>query len=180
MPRLFTALEIPPETAEAIALLRGGLPGARWIDPTDYHLTLRFIGDIDRRLAREIEDELAEAGRVPIDVTLAMLASFGGDKPHSIYLGAVPSRDLSDLAAAHERILRRMGLKPDTRKFVAHVTLARMRSASVLDVAHYFSARTQAVNIRFKAEQFVLYSARDMVGGGPYIVEAAYPLGSNG
>ena len=54
MPRLFTGLEIPSEIAQTLSLLRGGLPGARWIDPENYHITLRFIGDIDDRLAHEI------------------------------------------------------------------------------------------------------------------------------
>ena len=49
MPRLFTGLEIPEEVAQSLSLLRGGLPGARWIDPENYHITLRFIGDIDDR-----------------------------------------------------------------------------------------------------------------------------------
>ena len=47
MPRLFTALEIPRNAAMSLSLLRGGLPGARWIDVENYHITLRFIGDVD-------------------------------------------------------------------------------------------------------------------------------------
>ena len=47
MPRLFTGVELPPDIGQALASLRGGLPGARWIDPENYHLTLRFIGDVD-------------------------------------------------------------------------------------------------------------------------------------
>ena len=54
MIRLFTGLEIPTDLADSLALLRGGLPGARWIDRENYHLTLRFIGDIDDALAREV------------------------------------------------------------------------------------------------------------------------------
>ena len=54
MPRLFTGLEIPQSVAQSLAMMRGGLPGARWIDAENYHLTLRFIGDIDDALAREI------------------------------------------------------------------------------------------------------------------------------
>jgi RNA 2',3'-cyclic 3'-phosphodiesterase len=176
MPRLFTALELPEEAANAISLLRGGLPGARWIDPSDYHLTLRFIGDIDDRLARDVEDELADAGRGPIDVTLGSIETFGGRDPHSVHLAAVPTRELTELAAGHERILRRLGLKPESRKFTPHVTLARMRHASVIDVADYIASRGRIEPIRFKAEEFVLFSARAMFGGGPYVVEAAYPL----
>ena len=59
MPRLFVGLEVPDEITSYLSRVRGGLPGARWVDPADYHLTLRFIGDIDRRIAREVEDELA-------------------------------------------------------------------------------------------------------------------------
>jgi RNA 2',3'-cyclic 3'-phosphodiesterase len=51
MPRLFTGVEIPPDVGQALASLRGGLPGARWIDPENYHLTLRFIGDVDDNTA---------------------------------------------------------------------------------------------------------------------------------
>ena len=54
MPRLFTALEIPASIGDSLAFLRGGLPGARWISPENYHITLRFIGDIDDSLARDI------------------------------------------------------------------------------------------------------------------------------
>ena len=63
MPRLFTALEIPPQVAQSLAMMRGGLPGARWIDPENYHLTLRFIGDIDDALAHEIAGLLGRVRR---------------------------------------------------------------------------------------------------------------------
>ena len=65
MPRLFTALEIPAATGQSLAMLRGGLPGARWIDAEHYHLTLRFIGDIDAALARDIAGLLGRVRRRP-------------------------------------------------------------------------------------------------------------------
>jgi 2'-5' RNA ligase len=61
MPRLFTALEIPSDIGQSLALLRGGLPGARWVAPELYHLSLRFIGDIDDVLAGEIADMLGKS-----------------------------------------------------------------------------------------------------------------------
>jgi hypothetical protein len=54
MPRLFTGLEIPAEIGQELSGYRGGLPGARWIDPENYHITLRFIGDVDHSLARDV------------------------------------------------------------------------------------------------------------------------------
>ena len=65
MPRLFTGLEIPPSVAQSLDMMRGGLPGARWIDPENYHLTLRFIGDIDDALAHEIAGMLGRVQRRP-------------------------------------------------------------------------------------------------------------------
>src|SRR5580704_14355970 len=64
MPRLFTALELPSDVAAALALTRGGLFGARWIGPENYHITLRFIGDIDARLADEVADALDDVSRM--------------------------------------------------------------------------------------------------------------------
>ena len=62
MPRLFTALELPVTVVSQMALARGGVVGARWLEPEDYHITLRFIGDIDARAARDIAETL---GRDP-------------------------------------------------------------------------------------------------------------------
>lgn len=176
MPRLFIGLELPPEVAGPLSALRGGLPGARWQDPSDYHLTLRFIGDIDRRAAREIEEELAEIDRQAVPITFSGLDAFGGEKPHTLYAAVAPSRALNELQAETERVLRRLGLKPESRKFTPHVTLARLRSASVLDVADYLALHGRDAHEHFIAERFALFSARETFGGGPYIVEAAYPL----
>lgn len=176
MPRLFVGLELPEEVANTLASLRWGLPGARWIDPSDYHVTLRFIGDIDRRTAREVENELAEIDREAIPISVTELGVFGGDKPHTVYAAIAPNRALTELQAESERVLRRLGLKPEGRKFVPHVTLARLRAASVLDVADYLAAHARLPVCHFMAEHFSLFSARETFGGGPYIVEAAYPL----
>jgi 2'-5' RNA ligase len=177
MPRLFTALEIPAEVGAALALARGGLFGARWLDPENYHITLRFIGDIDARLADEVGDALDEAPRRgAIVVAFEGLAWFGGDKPRAIVAKVKPSPALAELAADHERRLRRLGLAPETRKFTPHVTLARMRGVSPAAVADYLASRGRLEAPGFVADRFVLMSARDGVGGGPYVAEAEYGL----
>ncbi|WP_237480517.1 RNA 2',3'-cyclic phosphodiesterase [Lichenibacterium dinghuense] len=176
MPRLFTGLQIPAGLATELALMRGGLTGARWIDTEDYHLTLRFIGDIDPETADAVDEVMVGIRRKPVTVTLEGLDYFGGDKPRAIVAKAQPSAALVELQAEQERLLRRIGLPPEPRRFVPHVTLARMRGASQVAVAHYLGTRG-FLSRRFEAEAFVLYSARDSVGGGPYVVEAEYPLG---
>ena len=79
MPRLFSAIEIPSSIAERLTLLRAGLSGARWIDPENYHLTLRFIGDVDRHTARDFTTALGEIVADPFE--LGCLSSSIHDSP---------------------------------------------------------------------------------------------------
>ena len=176
MPRIFTGLEIPETVARALSMLRGGLPGARWIDPENYHITLRFIGDIDDRLAHDIALLLDGMKRRSFEVRFGALQAFGGRKPRAIVATVEPVPALIELQAEHERLMQRLGLEPDGRKFTPHVTLARLRDSSSRDVAEYLSARGPVFGSSFHASRFVLFSAKASVGGGPYVVEADYPL----
>src|ERR1700683_1028345 len=176
MPRLFTGLEIPSDVAQSLAMMRGGLPGARWIDPENYHLTLRFIGDIDDALAREIAVMLGRVQRGSFELRFDGLSSFGGRKPRAVIAGATQVPALMELQAEQERLLQRLGLDPEGRKYIPHVTLARLRDSSSRQVADYLAARAFIGTLSFKVSRFVLFSSRASVGGGPYIVEAAYPL----
>lgn len=177
MPRLFTGLEIPSDLAMDLSMLRGGLVGARWIDAENYHLTLRFIGDIDEPTAQEVHAVLERIRLRPFTVTIEGLGSFGGTKPRALIAKATPAPALVELQAQQERLIRRTGVPPDGRKFIPHVTLARLRTVSCAAVAEYLSSRGGFFARHFEATRFVLFSSRASVGGGPYIVEAAYPLG---
>jgi 2'-5' RNA ligase len=178
MPRLFTGIEIPAEIGLALSAYRGGLPGARWIDPENYHITLRFIGDIDERMADDVCSILEDSRwREPISITIDGLDTFGGSKPRSVFARIAGNGELAGLQAEQERMMRQIGLPPEARKFIPHVTLARLKNASPIDVADYMSTRGHFPKLTFTARRFVLYSSRASVGGGPYVVEAAYPLG---
>lgn len=176
MPRLFTGLEIPEPLGRDLALLRGGLFGARWIDEENYHITLRFIGDINGALAHDVWQVLGQIRRRAFTVTLDGLDVFGGDKPRALIARAKAAQPLVELQAEQERLLRRVGIPPEPRKFRPHVTLARLKSVSELAVADYLSSRGLFASRVFEASRFVLFSSRDSVGGGPYVVEEAYPL----
>jgi 2'-5' RNA ligase len=176
MPRLFAGLEIPAEIGQTLSSLRGGLPGARWVDPENYHVTLRFIGDIDGASANEIASMLFQVNRKPFEVTVRGLSSFGGRKPRAVVASIVPSRPLIELQAELERLMQRIGLDPEGRKFTPHVTLARLYDASSQDVADYLSVRGYFPSRVFTADRFVLFSSRASTGGGPYVVEDSYAL----
>jgi 2'-5' RNA ligase len=176
MPRLFTGVEIPSGIGQALSMMRGGLPGARWITPENYHLTLRFIGDVDDMIAQEVALMLGRVRRGAFDLHLEGLSSFGGRRPRAVVATVAPEQALLDVQAEHERLMRRIGLEPEGRKYLPHVTLARLRDSSSLDVADYLSARGYFRTAPFHISRFVLFSSRNSVGGGPYVVEASYPL----
>jgi 2'-5' RNA ligase len=180
MPRLFTGLEIPQHVASHLSLFRGGLAGARWIDPENYHLTLRFIGDIGMREADAVAEGLERVRRAPFTLRLNGLGTLGTKRPHAIVATLAPSPALIELQGEHERIIQRLGLPPEGRKYTPHVTLARLRTGNARAIADYLSMRGGFTSGPFTVDRFVLFSSRDSVGGGPYVVEEAYDLSGQG
>lgn len=180
MPRLFTGLEVPRLLADQLSLLQGGLQSgstkARWIDWENFHVTLRFIGDVDHVMAHEVMLALETVQHEPLTLMIDGLGSFGGNKPHSVFARIAPNHDLSQLQAQQERVLQRLGLPPEQRNFIPHITLARCRGFSAGVVAQWLAMRGGVMSIPFEVDRFVLYSSRDSVGGGPYVVEEGYPL----
>jgi len=176
LPRLFTALEIPAELVPRLEMLRGRLAGARWIDPENYHLTLRFAGDIEEPDADDFVEALSQVSVEPFSLKLSGVGSFGGRKPRALWVGVEDCEPLMRLQRANERAARRAGLPPEPRNFAPHVTLARLRGAEPGAVANYLSAVGAFQAEPFFVEQFVLMSSRDGSGGGPYVVEERFPL----
>ncbi|HEX6001641.1 MAG TPA: RNA 2',3'-cyclic phosphodiesterase [Hyphomicrobiaceae bacterium] len=176
MPRLFTAIEIPEQVRLRLSLLRAAVGGAKWMQPEDMHITLRFAGDIDGRTADDLADLLAEMSVPPFCVTIAGTGAFGGRDPKVLWAGVHAGPELEALYRANERAARAAGLEPDPRDFRPHVTLARMRRARQSEVARFLAENGEVRCEPFLVKRFVLLSARPGSGGGPYVVEAAYPL----
>ncbi|MDX6806058.1 RNA 2',3'-cyclic phosphodiesterase [Terrihabitans rhizophilus] len=177
MPRLFTALKLPGPLPLRLSLLRGGLPGARWGEPENYHVTLRFLGDVDDRVAEEASALLDSSHVAPFALRLIGVDAFGGSRPRSIYARVDGGDALFELQEAQERLMRRLGLPPETRKYTPHVTLARLRGVSAEAVASWLSANAAAASGEvFEPKGFALFSSRASTGGGPYICEQFYPF----
>ena len=164
----------------SLSLLRGGLPGARWIDVENYHITLRFIGDVDARMADDLVHQLDRIRFPAFQIRLSGVGSFGARKPHAIWAGVAPNEALTGLQGEVARACNRIQAPPDPRKFTPHVTLARLKGASDAAAANWLSARGNFSSIAFPIRRFVLMSSRDSVGGGPYIVEEAFDLAEAG
>src|SRR5262245_32795118 len=120
MPRLFTAIEIPEAQRRRLSLLRAPIGGAKWVQPEDMHITLRFAGDIDGRTADDLADLLADASVSPFTVSIVGGGAFGGRDPHSLWVGVEAGPELDALYRANERAARVAGLDADPRDFRPH------------------------------------------------------------
>ncbi len=176
MPRLFTAIELPATIVQQLAMLRSRVAGARWIDPENYHLTLRFVGDIDAPSADDFVEALSAIRCPAFSLRLVGLGSFGGRRPRALWAGVAQSEPLMVLQRAHERSARSAGLAPETRNYSPHVTLARLRGSKPQEIADYLSGFGGFSTLPFAVHRFVLLSARESSGGGPYILEESFSL----
>lgn len=175
MPRLFTALGLPDQVRHRLGLLRGQLAGARWLEPDDLHITLRFFGDVDGPTGDDLARGLDAVRWSPLTVRLDGLGCFGGDKPRAVYIAASTNAGLGALQHAHERVAHGAGLPAETRKFTPHATLARLRGTRAGAVAGFLADMGVVAFEPYQADEFYLLSSRPGSGGGPYVVEDVYP-----
>jgi 2'-5' RNA ligase len=180
MPRLFTGIELPEQVVWRLSMIRAGLSGAHWIDPDNYHITMRFAGDISDAAANHFADALLDIHFDSFELEVCGLGNFGGNKPRAIWAALKPSRPLDLLQKAHERAARLAGFPPETRNFTPHITLARLRNVRPHAVADYLARHGGFFSGPFTVTRFVLFSSRPNQGGGPYLVEEGYDSRNSG
>jgi 2'-5' RNA ligase len=176
MIRLFVALEIPESVKRGLSLLEGGVPGARWMDDEQLHLTLRFIGEVDENVANDIDDTLVGL-RVPsFTLELAGTGEFGGKTPRALWAGVRPNEALIHLQKKIETALQRIGLPAEERKFTPHVTLARLKGAPREKVMQFLTHHALYSSEAFPVDRFVLFSSHTGSNGSLYRAERVYAL----
>lgn len=175
MVRLFAGLPLPGPIAQRLSLARGGLPGARWVEPEAYHVTLRFFGEVEGPDADRLAAALEEVPGAPFEAVFTGYDAFGGEKPRSVHARLASSEPLDELQARVEGAARIAGLPPESRRFVPHVTLAYLKGARPEEVSAWIEERGPIEGAGFAVDRFVLFTARPG-GGGPYGQAAVYPL----
>jgi RNA 2',3'-cyclic 3'-phosphodiesterase len=176
--RLFVALDLPWELRERLrAMTALSIPGARWVPPENYHLTLRFIGETPGHLAEEIDHALAALKAPAFALTLAGLGTFGkAGRDISLWIGVERNPSLDRLRAKIETALQRIGLEPERRRFAPHVTLARLENVPEVKLAGFLQANNLFRAPPVQMEHFTLFSSRLGKEQAVYTAEVEYPL----
>ena len=178
MIRLFVALQLPETVRKQLLALQGGVPGARWAGEEQMHLTLRFIGEVDGHVAHDIDDALAGIRAPAFTLDLAGVGEFGGKNPRALWAGVRPNEPLLHLQRKIETALQRIGLPAESRKFSAHVTLARMKGAPQDKIVQFLTHHALFASGPFGIDDFVLFSSHLSHSGSIYHSERVYPLTS--
>lgn len=177
MPRLFVAIDLQDDIKTALAGLGQGLPGVRWLRPEHLHLTIRFIGEVDAQLYTAIREGLTGQGLSPFRCRLQGVGSFPPrGKPRVIWAGVEAEAALTSLQAKVEMDLRRLGVSPEERLFVPHITLARPKDITQAAAANYLTVHHSFQTRPFTIQAFHLYSSLLTASGAIHTLEHSYPL----
>jgi 2'-5' RNA ligase len=179
MHRLFAAIALPELAADALAQLQSGLEGARWRPPDNFHLTLRFIGEIDRHGVEDVHSALLGVDAPAFDLSLSGCGFFGEAKPRALWVGVAPNPPLARLQAKVVSALSRAGYAGEKRKFSPHVTLAYLNGASQDATARLAASHNLFAFGPFPVAEFHLYESRPGRDGGSYDILESYGLSSS-
>ena len=160
--RLFVGLDLPWELRQRIApLATVGMAGAKWVPPENYHLTLRFIGEVPPDRAEEIDDALAAIKGKGFALTVAGVGTFAkSGRPTALWVGVDRNEALERLQAKIETALRRIGLESERRKFQPHITLARLNDVAEAKLAGFVQAHNLFRADPIEVEHFTLFSSQ--------------------
>lgn len=177
MIRLFAAIAIPEDIGEPLLRRQHGLPGARWRPLEALHITLRFFGDVQERVAEDLDIELARITGAPFGLTLDSVGAFGeGPDIHAVWAGVAESEPLRVLAGRSEAAARRAKLASDSRAYRPHLTMAYLRRPDPADVAAWIQANALLKSPPFAVDRFGLYSTHQTGEGSRYVLEREYRL----
>ena len=175
--RLFVGLDFPWETKQLLASLAGGVPGARWVPAENYHLTLRFIGEVPAHRAEEIDHALAALRARAFPLVLAGVGTFAkGGQANQLWVGVEKNPPLEALRTKVETALQRAGCEPERRRFTPHITLARLRDAAEGKLAAFVQSHNLFRAGPLPVGHFVLFSSRLGKEASVYTPEVEYAL----
>lgn len=176
MHRLFVALRPPREVRSTLLELMGGVQGARWQDDDQLHLTLRFIGEVDARMAEDAAAALAAIHAPPLDLRLNGVGQFETrGRPNAFWAGVAPRDPLAALHRKVDAALCRAGLEPERRAYLPHITIARL-PGSAGQTDRFLAEHAALTSPSFHIAHMTLYESTLGHGGAIYEPVERYAL----
>ncbi|MBU0909896.1 MAG: RNA 2',3'-cyclic phosphodiesterase [Proteobacteria bacterium] len=177
MIRLFVAVDLPENIKDELGRICFGLPGAKWVPPDQLHLTLRFIGEVDGGLFREIREDLENVEAKGFPMRLQGLGYFPPRKePRVLWVGMEKSELLLQLRKRVDRQLTQLGIPAEKRNFSPHITIARLRETPLVRLTNFLSGNALFSLPEFQVDSFYLYSSVLTPKGAIHQQEGAYSL----
>jgi 2'-5' RNA ligase len=175
--RLFVAIDLPWELREKLVALCRGLPGARWVPEQNLHLTLRFIGELPSHRAEEVDLALASLRGKRVSLVLTGVGTHNrGGRETTLWIGVERNPGLEHLQAKIETALQRAGLPPERRRFLPHVTLARLDGCAEDRLAAYVQSNNLFRAGPVEIDAITLFSSQLGKEASVYTAEEAYSL----
>jgi len=177
MHRLFVAIRPPESIRDLLVDAMDQSADFRWQDDEQLHITLRFVGEVDRPAADDLADALGLIRAPPLQLRIAGVGRFEQRNSGALWAGVEPKPPLAALAAKVERACQSIGLAPERRAFHPHITLARWKGRRTREVHGFLERRAGLASPPFAVDRFILFESRLSRHGAHYEEVAAYPLG---
>lgn len=176
MHRLFVAIRPPKEVRTLLLDMMGGISGARWQTDDQLHLTIRFVGEVDRHTAQDIHAALGGVHHPRFDIALEGIGAFDRrGQADAVWAGITPHAPLATLHKKVDQALARVGIPADQRAYLPHVTLARLNRSSG-PVRHLIERAGGLSSAPFTVAEFALFESSLTPEGAVYTIVERYPL----
>jgi 2'-5' RNA ligase len=176
MHRLFVAIRPPDHVRDLLIDAMDEGPSLRWVGDDNLHLTLRFIGEVERPVASDVAAALQQIRFPGFELRLSGLGRFDQKGGGALWAGVEPRKPVAELAAKVERACQSTGLEPERRAFHPHITLARYGRQG-RDEARDFERRNSDLSSEpFAVDRFILFESRLSRHGAHYEEVAEYRL----
>ena len=176
MHRLFVAIRPPEAIRDLLIDVMDDGADFRWQSDEQLHLTLRFIGEVERPLANDLALAMAGLRSPAFELRLSGLGTFNHRSGGAIWAGVEPPEPVKELAAKIERICQSVGLPAERRAFRPHITLARWKGPRSREARAFLDGRAVA-SPPFQVEYVILYESRLSRHGAHYEEVESFPLG---
>ena len=177
MHRLFVAIRPPGHIRDLLIDAMDDSADFRWQDDAQLHITLRFVGEVDRPVADDLADALTRIRAAPFELRIKGVGSFDHRAAGALWAGVEPKEPVAALSAKIERLCQTIGLEPERRAFHPHVTLARWKGRRTREVGDFLDRGRGLASEPWRVDEFILFESQLSRHGAHYEEIAAYKLG---